>query len=235
MVYPAIVLTVMLVIGVLMLVYVVPTLARTFASLNATLPLPTQIVISVSAFMSQNLLLVAIGVVAVIVGLLFARRSRGGKLLIDRAVLMFPVIGDIVRKVNAARTARTLASLLTAGLSAPQALEITEDVVQNSRFRNVIKAARADVEKGKPVSGAFVDAENIYPVMFSEMAAVGEETGDMSGMLLHVADFYEEEVEQQTKDLSTIIEPILMVVIGGGVGFFAVAMIMPIYSLSSAI
>ncbi|MDE2213070.1 MAG: type II secretion system F family protein [Patescibacteria group bacterium] len=235
MIYPAIVITVMLAIFVLMLIFVVPTLSATFQSLNAQLPLPTQIVLGLSNFIITNTLLVAILIVLVVVGFATALRSAPGKRAFDFALLYMPIIGAIVAKVNAARTARTLSSLLAAGVSALQALEITESVVQNSIFRPIIAHAHELVEKGKPMSEAFVEAEKIYPVMFAEMSAVGEETGDMPGMLARVADFYEEDVEQETKDLSTIVEPILMVVIGAGVGFFAIAMIMPIYSLSNSI
>src|SRR3989344_6408660 len=128
-----------------------------------------------------------------------------------------------------------IGSLLRAGVSSLIALEITQEAVPNTQFREVIAEARNSVEKGKPLSQAFIDASTIYPPMFSEMAAVGEETGDVPSMLARVADFYEEEVEEETKDISTIIEPILMVVIGGGVGFFAIAMIAPIYSISGSI
>jgi len=235
MIYPAIVIIVMIVIGVLMMIYVVPTLSSTFASVNAELPLPTQIIISLSNLIVANAAATVVGAIVVIAGLIAGLRTQTGKRWSDRFILAAPVIGGIVQKVNAARTARTLSSLLAAGVSALSALTITSDVVQNTRFRPIIQEARDLVEKGKPLSDSFVRAEHIYPVMFSEMMAVGEETGDVPGMLAHVAEFYENEVEQQTKDLSTIIEPILMVVIGAAVGFFAIAMIMPIYSLSSSI
>lgn len=235
MIYPAIVVTVMFGIGIMMLIYVVPTLAQTFASLNTDLPAPTRFIIATSNLFIQHGLLMAAAIAAFIFALVWAGRTGSGKKLIDRGLLYVPVVGGIVAKVNAARTARTLSSLLTSGVGALQALSITKDVVQNACFRPVIEEAHQAVEKGRPLSAAFVAAEKIYPVMFAEMAAVGEETGDLPGMLGRVAQFYEDEVEQQTKDLSTIIEPVLMVVIGGGVGFFAVAMIAPIYSLSSAI
>ncbi|HEX8993741.1 MAG TPA: type II secretion system F family protein [Candidatus Paceibacterota bacterium] len=234
MIYPAIVTIVMIAIGVLMLIYVVPTLSDTFAALGSDLPLPTKIILSISNFLINDAVLI-VSVAAVLVGgLVAALRTRVGKRAVDRFVLVLPIVGSIVARMNAARTARTLSSLLSSGVSALTALEITHDVVQNTRFREVIEEAHHLVEKGRPLSEAFVEAENIYPVMFAEMAAVGEETGDASGMLVRVADFYEDEVEQETKDLSTIVEPILMVVIGGCVGFFAIAMIMPIYSLSNS-
>ena len=235
MIYPAVVITVMLIVFVLMLMFVVPTLASTFADLHTELPASTQFLLNVSAFVvSQTVALVA-GIVLAAAALVAAVKSAPGKHAIDWGLFHLPVIGPLVGKIQAARTARTLSSLLSAGVAALTSLEITGEVVGNSLFRPVIARAGALVEKGKPISEAFTEAENIYPVMFAEMAAVGEETGDLSAMLERVADFYEQEVEQQTKDLSTIVEPLLMVLIGGGVGFFAIAMIAPIYSLSGSI
>ena len=147
-------------------------------------------------------------------------------------LLHVPIIGGIIKETNAARTARTLASLLAAGVPALQALAITKDVLQNSYYKDVVAQAAVAVEKGQPLSATFLQHVDIYPVIFAEMIAVGEETGQHSKMLLQVADFYESEVEQKTKDISTIIEPFLMLAIGGGVGFFAIAMISPIYSIS---
>lgn len=235
MIYPAIVITVMIAIFILMLIFVVPTLASTFEDLHTELPAPTQFLINISNLFVTEAIPLAVGAALLIAGLIAAARSRLGKRAIDAALFRFPIIGGIVGKINAARTARTLSSLLSAGVPALTSLEITGDVVGNSVFMPVIKKAGELVEKGKPISEAFTDAEDIYPVMFSEMAAVGEETGDLAAMLARVADFYEGEVEQQTKDLSTVIEPLLMVMIGGGVGFFAIAMIAPIYSLSGSI
>jgi type IV pilus assembly protein PilC len=120
-------------------------------------------------------------------------------------------------------------------VSALPALSITRDVLQNSYYKDVLAEASVSVEKGRPLSEAFIRHSNVFPIIFSEMIAVGEETGQHSQMLLRVAEFYEAEVEQKTKDISTIIEPFLMLAIGGGVGFFAVAMITPIYSISSGI
>lgn len=116
-----------------------------------------------------------------------------------------------------------------------QALEITEEVVQNHFYKKILKDARARVEKGSALSDAFIERTDLYPILVGEMILVGEETGQISGMLAELAIFYETEVERKTKDLSTIIEPLLMVVIGGGVGFFALALIAPIYSIGDGI
>jgi type IV pilus assembly protein PilC len=115
------------------------------------------------------------------------------------------------------------------------AIKITEDVVQNIYYKAILREASERVEKGTQLSDVFIERSNLYPILVGEMIAVGEETGQISNMLEQLAHFYEAEIDQKTKDLSTIIEPILMVFIGGTVGFFALAMIAPIYSISDSI
>jgi len=125
--------------------------------------------------------------------------------------------------------------LLRSGVDVISAVNITTDVVQNVYYKDILKTAAERVEKGTPLSDVFVERTDLYPVLVGDMIAVGEETGQISHMLEELAQFYETEVDQKTKDLSTIIEPVLMVMIGGGVGFFALAMIAPIYSISDSI
>jgi len=145
------------------------------------------------------------------------------------------VIGDLVRKINSARTARTLSSLLSSGVDMVPALAITKDVIQNSYHKAILEEAGAEVQKGVLLSRVFEKYEELYPVLVSEMIAVGEETGKLGEMLMNVATFYESDVEQSTKDLSTIIEPVLMVLVGAVVGFFAISMITPLYSVLGGI
>lgn len=235
MLYPSIIVCAMIGIGILMLIYVVPTLSATFAELGVELPPSTKAIIGTSNFLANNVLL-SLGLFLAFGFLTYTgMKTTIGKRITHFAVLRIPVIGTIVKEVNSARTARTLSSLLSSGVSALQALAITGEVIQNIYYRRVIDQAGKLVEKGFPMSEAFERHSNIYPVLLSEMMSVGEETGQSSAMLLRIAEFYEGEVEQKTKDLSTVIEPFLMIVIGGGVGFFAISMISPIYSLSGSI
>lgn len=235
MVYPVIVITIMVGIGILMMIYVIPTLTGTFKEMHVQLPMATKVIIFMSDFLAQNTL-IALGTMFVvgfcIVSLFRTPWGRKGS---EWFFIHAPVIGPITKQVNAARTARTLASLLSSGVGVVTAITITNDVVQNSFYKAVLKEAAGRVEKGKTLSEAFVEREDLYPLLVGEMIAVGEETGQIANMLLQIAIFYENEVEQKTKDLSTIIEPLLMVVIGGMVGFFALAMIAPIYSISDSI
>jgi len=235
MTYPAIILSVMVIIGVLMMVYVVPTLTTTFLKLNIDLPFSTKLIIGTSIFFTEHGFLALLGFIVAILLLISAFRTRLGKHVFHRAIIHIPVIGNLVKQTNAAYTTRTLSSLLSSGVDIISAINITEDVVQNVHYKRILREAAVHVEKGDPLSESFIANQNLYPILVGEMVSVGEETGQVSQMLTEIAIFYETEIEQKTKDLSTIIEPILMVVIGGGVGFFALAMIAPIYSISDSI
>lgn len=231
LIYPSIVVTLMIAIAFILLTFVVPTLTATFQELDVKLPLSTRIVIGSSAFMKNNVIIVIGAIIAALVVFISALRSGRGKRILDGLFLRVPVLGVMIREYYSAQTARTLSSLLSSGVVYILAMEITKDVVQNTRHKEVLELARARVEKGEPISAVFSEHEREYPPFVAEMVAVGEETGRLSDMLGEVANFYEAEVDQKTKDLSTIIEPVLMIVIGVAVGFFAVAMISPTYSV----
>lgn len=233
--YPCIILIAIFGIGALMMVKVVPTLAQTFGEMNAALPPSTQFVINISNFLVQYTTLAIILVVGTVALIYSGLRTSIGKRIADFVFLHLPGISPMVKEVNAARTSRTLASLMTAGVDVMTSIEITHEVVQNSFFRSVLEEAKQSVGQGEPLSAAFTRHDKLYPPFVGEMMAVGEETGQTSDMLKKLATFYEEEVDRKTKDMSTIIEPFLMLFIGSAVGFFAVAMIMPIYSLSNNI
>lgn len=173
--------------------------------------------------------------IAAVVGVVYFFKTKVGRIVSSWTVVRLPAIGTMAKETNAARTARTLSSLLDSGVDVIQAIEITEEVVQNVFYKEVLREARARVEKGTALSEVFVERKDLYPILVGEMILVGEETGQIAGMLKELAQFYETEVERKTKDLSTIIEPLLMVVIGAGVGFFALAMIAPIYSISDGL
>ena len=235
LIYPTIVIIAMVVIGILMLLYVVPTLSSTFEELGADLPGTTQAVVSISNFIIEHTLL-TLGLMALASGsFVYALHTRIGRRIFEAFILHLPIIKGLVHETNAARTTRTLSSLLVSGVEVIAALKITREVVQNSYYKDVIKLAEKEIEKGGPISKVFLEHDKLYPALVGEIIAVGEETGKLSEMLMQIATFYEDEVAQKTKDMSTIIEPFLMLIIGAGVGFFAMAMIAPIYSLSSII
>jgi type IV pilus assembly protein PilC len=233
MMYPSIVIMVMLVIGVLMMIFVMPQITGMFKDMGTDLPVTTKFLIALSDFFSQHTIIAVGSIIAFFVTLTYLIKSKPGKVATSWLVPKLPVIGTLAKEMNSARTARTLSSLLNSGVDVIQSLEITEEVVQNVFYRKVIQDARARVEKGSALSDAFIERKDLYPILVGEMILVGEETGQIAGMLGELAIFYETEVERKTKDLSTIIEPLLMVVIGAGVGFFALALIAPIYSIGN--
>jgi len=233
--YPAVIVSAMLIIGILMFIFVIPVLLKTFMELNVTLPLSTRIILGMSELIQHRGILLLATVLLIGGSLYWWGKRESGKDFVHGATLKIPIIGTLIQEVNTARTARTLASLLSSGVDVIQAMNITANVVQNVHFRRVLTRAGEAIKKGDLMSKIFAEETKLYPVFFAEMMSVGEETGKIGDMLLGVAHYYEEEVEQKTKDMSTIIEPFLIVVIGAAVGFFAVSMIQPIYSLVNAI
>lgn len=231
MVYPGVIIAAMTIVGFFMMTYIVPTLSNTFKELEIELPVTTQIIIKLSDFLQNQTVLFFGTLITVILGVVFFLKSKAGKKMLDIFVVKAPLFGELSKQINSARTARTLSSLLKAGVPYLQAIQITKGVVPNHIYKNILEKAEKKVESGEKVSQVFSENEKYYPSFVGEMIAVGEETGELSEMLLKVAEFYENEVEQKTKNLSTIVEPILMLIVGAGVGFFAISMISPMYSL----
>lgn len=233
--YPAVILFAMVLIGVLMFIFVIPTLLKTFTDLHVQLPFTTQIIVYASNLVQHQGVWVFLVFVVIVTIISMWSKRPSGKNFIHAAILKIPAIGTLVQEVNAARTARTLSSLLGSGVDVVESMSITADVVQNVHFKAVLQKAKEAIKKGELMSKVFSEQGKLYPVFFAEMMSVGEETGKTGEMLLGVAHYYEEDVDQKTKNMSTIIEPFLMLLIGGAVGFFAIAMISPMYSLVNAI
>lgn len=235
MIYPSIVMIVMVVIGILMMIYVMPQITGVFKGMDKELPASTELLITVSDFMVNYTFYVISGLIGAVVGLIYFLKTKLGKIITSWLVVRLPIIGDLAKETNSARTARTLSSLLNSGVDVIQSINITEEVLQNVFYKEILHDAAKRVEKGTALSETFIERKDLYPILVGEMILVGEETGQIAGMLKELAIFYENEVERKTKDLSTIVEPILMVVIGGTVGFFAMALIAPIYSISDGL
>ncbi len=230
LIYPGIIFTVLILIGLLMMVFVVPTITQTFSELGVNLPLSTRIIISSSNFILNFYWILIIAIPFIFYGCYRFLKSQTGKQLFDRTVLRVPLFGPLIQKYNSARFSRTLGSLLSSGVSIVSSLEITSGVVSNILFQEALKQASIEIEKGKQLNEILKQYPHIFPPLVTQMVEVGEETGTLSTMLIRLALFFEEEVTATTKNLSSIIEPILMIVIGTVVGFFAVAIMQPIYS-----
>ncbi len=229
--YPGIILTAMLGIGSLMMVIVVPSLAATFKDIGAELPASTQFIISLSDFLVNYWYIALILIAVLAYAFKLALKTETGKKIFDGLLLKTPVFGNLSRQLNSARFARTFTTLVDAGVSIVDALDIVSSTLTNYFFSESLKKAAKEIQKGRQLNEALKDYNAIYPPLVIQMIEVGEETGALTKVLVELAEFYEEEVDNVTKNMSTIIEPILMVFIGAGVGFFAISMITPMYSM----
>lgn len=236
LIYPAVVISAMIGIGILMLIVVVPSLAEVFEELNIELPFTTRLVINLGTFLSQYWFFFPF--LLVFLALFIFRRPKKKKNgFLDKLFLKIPIISKIIKELNTAYTARTLGVLIASGVSVVSSLKITSEVVTNFNFKEIILKVAKDVEKGEKISDSFerYNKKEIYPPVFIQMLRVGEETGETSKILGKLADFFEDEVTNTTKNLASIIEPILMIIIGATIGFFAVSMIQPLYSMMEAL
>lgn len=235
MIYPAVIISAMIGIGILMLVLVIPKLAETFRELNIELPPTTRFVIFLGNFLAQKWYFVILIVFVLFVLMKIILKTKAGKRIVDFLFLKIPVISPIIRKTNSAYTVRTLSSLITSGVPIVRSLEIISGAVGNVYFKEAMTDASEKVKRGSKLSEALRPYKGLYPQTVIQMLEVGEETGETSTILAKLADFYEEEVAATTKNLSSVIEPILMLLIGAAVGFFAISVFQPIYGMLGAI
>ncbi len=231
MIYPAVIILAMLGIGITMLIMVVPKLASVFSELNVELPLTTRVVIYIGNFLAKFWYTVPFMILVVVVLLKLIPKTKSGKLVFDTLVLKLPIISPIIKKTYSAHTVRTLSSLIIAGVPIVRSLEIVSNSLENLYYKKAITQAVEQVRKGGKLAEALKGREDIYPNLVFQMIEVGEETGETSDILKKLAEFYEEEIANATKNLSAVVEPVLMLIIGAVVGFFAISMIQPIYSM----
>lgn len=233
MTYPVMVFLVAILIGILMMILVVPKIKAIFEELNIELPVTTRFILGVTDFFTHNWQVTLILFFLSFVGLVFFFRSKATRKLRSKLVLVLPIFGGIVKQTNSALVLRTLAALLKAGIPIVRSLEITSGSLKNFYFKQSLLDAAQKVKKGEKLSEALKPAQKIYSPLVFEMMTVGEETGETSQVLEKLAEFYEREVNSATRALSSVIEPVLILIIGGGVGFFAVSMIQPMFSIMS--
>lgn len=235
LIYPLIIILAMGGVGILMLILVVPKLAEAFKELEIELPLTTQLVIFLGKFLSERWYLILLLIFLLFILARLFLKSDAVKKIRDSLLLKIPFISTLIKKTNSALTARGLASLIIAGVPIVQGLETISRTLGNIYFRDSLEKVSQEVKKGKKIADSLKKYEKLYPSLFLEMFKIGEETGETSSILLKLADFYEEEVANVTKNLSAIIEPLLMILIGIVVGFFAISMIQPMYSILQGI
>lgn len=231
MMYPAVIIFAMSVVGALMMIFVLPSILAIFEDMGEELPITTRILIFVSNTIQNHGVLLLLGIIGALSVLISIIRTKKGKKVFDNIILHTPTIKMIVAKINMARFCRTLSSMIASGVSIVKALEIVSRILGNTYYKESVAKAATSVQKGMILSDYFKQYPKLYQPMMLHMIEVGEETGTLEETLKQVAEFYEDDVEQVTENMSAIIEPILMLVIGAAVGVFAVSIIQPMYGI----
>jgi type IV pilus assembly protein PilC len=230
MTYPSVVLGVMVVIFSAMIIFIVPVFQKLFKSLGGKLPLPTQILIDISNIMTSVWVLAVIaGVVLTIIAVKKWIATENGRRIWDKAMLKPPIFGQLFHKVALARVTNTLGSLISSGVPILEALDISAETAGNVTIGNVLLEARAGVREGRPLADPLREHEDVIPTLMVQMIEVGEQTGELDGMLKKVAGFYDKEVEVTVNNLTALLEPLLTVVMGIGVGMMVISLYLPMF------
>ena len=234
MIYPATIITVAVAVVIFLLIFVIPTFKALFEGFGAALPLPTRIVLELSRLVKTHLLAGLGTLVGAVFGVRFYYRTEKGKKIIDSLLLRLPVIGQLIRKVSVAKFTRTLGTLLSSGVPILDALNITAKVAGNRVVEEAILKTRSSIAEGKTIADP-LGASGIFPPMVVQMISVGEQTGALDSMLAKIADFYDAEVDQAVSNLTTLLEPIMIVSLGVVVGGLIIAMYLPIFKLVTVV
>jgi type IV pilus assembly protein PilC len=229
-IYPSAVLGVATVVVIFMLTFVIPTFAAMFGSLGADLPMPTRIVLRLSDSVRSHLLLLGGAAAGALCGFRQYRRTRRGQGAVDAILLSLPVVGPLIRKVAVARFTRTLGTLVASGVPILEGLRITARTAGNTTVERAVLQCRTAVTTGKTLAEP-LRASGVFPPMVTQMISVGEQTGALDTMLAKIADFYEEEVDTAVAALTSVLEPIMIVILGAVIGGLVVAMYLPIFRM----
>jgi type IV pilus assembly protein PilC len=234
MVYPTVTLAIACIVLVVILVFVIPVFQSMFADFGSELPAPTQIVIALSEFAKGNIFYIIIGLVLFFIAYKRFYRTRKGRIFLDKAVLKFPVIGILIRKVAVAKFSRTMGTMLTSGVSILDALDIVAKTAGNKTIENSVYNVRAAISEGRTMADPLLES-GVFPSMVCQMIAVGESTGALDAMLNKIADFYDEEVDQAVENLTALIEPFMLVFLGVTIGGLVISMYLPIFKMASVV
>ncbi|MEK7167645.1 MAG: type II secretion system F family protein, partial [Patescibacteria group bacterium] len=219
-------------IGAFMVIFVLPNITSLFTELDVELPLATKIMIFVSNSLQQQGLIILIVLAAILAVFIKAVRTPGGHGFFSALTLKIPVLSSIIKKINLARIARNLSSLIKTDIAIVETLNITSRIIGNPQYRKALVETAEKVKKGGKMADSLKNYPHIFPPIIIQMISVGEETGALDEILENLASFYEEDVSQTMETLPTIIEPILMLFIGAVVAGVALAILMPMYSLT---
>lgn len=234
MTYPAICLAISILILAIILIFVIPVFDEMFTSFGSTLPVPTQIVIAMSDFAKSNFIFILLGIVAVIYIIKRVYNTERGRFRIDAALLRAPVIGILIRKVSVAKFTRTLSTMLQSGVPILEALNVVARTSGNKVIERAVFRVSDAIAEGRPIAEPLTES-GVFPNMVVQMINVGESVGALDTMLEKIADFYDEEVDQAVENLTAMIEPFMMVFLGGMIGGLVVAMYLPIFKIASVV
>ncbi len=230
MVYPSVVMFVAIGVTIAMLTFIVPVFAKMFAGLGSELPAPTQVVMAISNFLQANFLFLIVGTIGLAAFIIWWRKTPQGGLVWDKTMLRLPVLGTLVRKSAVARFTRTLGTLLASGVSIIDAMDITAKTAGNRVIAAAINKSVLAIAEGETITGPLKES-GVFPPMVTQMISVGEKTGGLDEMLNKIADFYDEEVDDAVSALTSIIEPIIIVIMGVVIGGILVAMYLPMFDI----
>lgn len=233
LIYPAIIVTGMVIVAFIMMIFVIPRLTSLYSEFNATLPLPTRILIGISNFFVNYWFIVIFVAAGSYYLFTLYRATAAGRRKIDELMFKIPVFGPLQKQVILTELTRTLSLMVGAGVPILEALNITSEVVGNTVVSDALKDSARQVEKGFPIAFSFARHPDAFPFLLSQMVAVGEETGKMDEVLTKISHIFEMESDEKVKGLTAAIEPLVMVLLGLGVGFLVIAVILPIYNLTS--
>jgi type IV pilus assembly protein PilC len=234
MVYPAIIISVAVIVISVLMVWVIPIFASMFTDFGGVLPLPTRIVMGMSHFMKSYIILLVAGGAGLVYLIKWYYGTDGGRRLIDRNALKVPVLGDLIRKAAVAKFTRTLGTLISSGVPILDGLTIVAKTSGNKTVESALLTARQSISEGKTVSEPLGQTK-VFPPMVVQMISVGETTGALDAMLSKIADFYDDEVDSAVGALTSLLEPMLMVFLGVTIGFIVIAMYMPIFQMGSVV
>jgi len=230
MVYPSVVMVVAAGVTIAMLTFIVPIFANMFSSLGSELPAPTQIILNISNFLQSNFLYLILMVVASSIGFVMWVKTAAGKSAFDKFMLRVPIFSNLIRKSAVARFTRTLGTLLSSGVSILDALDVTAKTAGNTVIARAIKKATMAIAEGDTITAPLKES-GVFPPMVTQMISVGEKTGGLDEMLGKIADFYDEEVDAAVSALTSMIEPLIIVIMGAVIGGILVAMYLPMFDI----
>ena len=231
MVYPAFILFFFLVIVGLMLTFVLPQLTAILKESGQELPVTTKIIIGISDFLKDRGWILLLSFFALLIFIFQYIRTPAGKKNFDRISLKIPLIGEFFKEIYISRLSESLSTLISAGLPIAKALEITGEVVGNNVYREILSKTQSEVTQGESITTVLSTYPEVFPPLFTQMTMVGEKTGTLDTTLMHIVDFYQKEIDRAINSFLSILEPILIVTLGGIVAIFAIAVITPIYQI----